>query len=251
LHADELAYLRFHAGRYLHLLRFIEAIGVAAIPVPDQPRFRILDIGPAFQTALLRARFGTVEVNTLGLQESDGSRDRFKARLLEGGRHWTVDLNESDDVAAWPDIPEHDLVIMAEVIEHLYTAPGAVLRAVATLMRDSAYLVLQTPNACALHKRLQMLAGRNPFAPIDEWREGSHFHEYTIKELVEISSRVGLKPIRIETANYFRRETPLSDLYNAVGKVLPRSLRAGITIAVQKTGSGNAITTPDRYVRAS
>jgi hypothetical protein len=239
LRTDEIAYLRFHTARYLYLLRFIEDVIGFTTPTLGPRPLRILDIGPAFQTALMRTYLPGAEVNTLGLQRADEEYGEFMTSVLTGGRHWTVDLNESANREGWPVIPEHDVVIMAEVVEHLYTAPELVLRTVSMFLCESGYLVLQTPNACALHKRLKMLVGRHPFGPIEEWRQGSHFREYTMKELAQLSLQVGLTPIRVEAANYFRRDTALSDVYNAIGKFLPPSLRAGITMALRKSGAGD------------
>ena len=235
LREDETAYLRFHRARCAYLLDFVEHAATLLSSDVTGRRLRVLDIGPAFQTVLLRARFPEAEVNTLGLATTEDDQGDFMKSVLAGGDHWTIDLNESANRVAWPAIPEHDVVVMAEVIEHLYTAPEIVLTAVSGFLRELGYLVLQTPNACALHKRLKMLVGKHPFGPIEECRTDSHFREYTKDELVDACSRVGLAPIRVGAANYFRRDSALSVSYNAVARILPSSLRAGITMTLRKS----------------
>lgn len=80
-----------------------------------------------------------------------------------------------------------------------------------------------------------MLAGSNPYGPIEDWCSGTHFHEYTVRELRQASSQLGLEPVRVEAANYFRRDDPLSNAYNTVARAFPRTLRSGLTMALRKT----------------
>ena len=65
-------------------------------------------------------------------------------------------------------IGEYDVVVMAEVIEHLYTAPSVVLPYLRTLVRPDGVLIIQTPNAAAVFRRLKLLMGSNPFTLINE-----------------------------------------------------------------------------------
>ena len=74
---------------------------------------RVLDVGPAYQTALFRAMWDGLVVDTLGFGDV-----RFAPR--DGERHFHVDLNET--VGAEVVEGGHDMVVVAEVIEHLYTA---------------------------------------------------------------------------------------------------------------------------------
>lgn len=85
---------------------------------------------------------------------------------LEGAQHVSFDLNDSQDPEHPPQVAPYDVVVMAEVIEHLYTAPTLVLTCVASWLVPGGRLVVQTPNAVALDKRVRLLCGRNPYESI-------------------------------------------------------------------------------------
>jgi SAM-dependent methyltransferase len=161
-----------------------------------------------------------LHVDTLGFADPP-----FPPR--EGERHIEADLNSP----AGDGDASYDLVVAAEVIEHLHTSPVTVLRQLATWARPGGRLLLQTPNAVALHKRLRMLAGRNPIEPIrvDAANPG-HFHEYTLGDLRDAARGAGLAVGGWRTANYFGSNRA----YAALGRVLPPSLRHGITIWLQR-----------------
>ena len=216
---EERAYLGEHRERYRLLLSLVQHADPA----------RVLDVGPAYQTEAIRTLLPGAVVDTLGFAD-----ERFQPR--EGERHVEFDLNDAQDHERWPLLPEYDLVVMAEVLEHLYTSPVLVLRFLATALAPGGHLLLQTPNAAALPNRLRLLAGHNPFEQI---REASgnpgHFREYTVRELLEIGRQAGLVPIEWRTANYFDRGSRQSWIFNAVGSVLPPRLRAGITATFRRS----------------
>ena len=147
----------------------------------------------------------------------------------------TFDLNELYYHERWPRLAPYDVIVMAEVIEHLYTGADVVLSAIATWMKPDGWLFLQTPNAAALHKRLKLLAGRNPYMSISGSRlRPPHFHELTVRELREAGHAAGLFVERVTLRNYFDRGSLLSRVYNAVCEKLPPTLRAGISMTLRK-----------------
>ena len=220
------AYLLNHCARYSLLLKRVADI-VNRNETGDQ-LLKILDIGPSFQTDILRNTYSVATVNSLGFEDL-----RFKLR--EQDRHFHFDLNDAQYEDKWPSIEKHDIIIMAEVLEHLYTSPKLVLKCVSSWLKRGGYLIIQTPNACALHKRLRMLIGRNPFEMIRDTRTNpGHFREYTISELTSISLASGFKVCRYETHNYFNVSgSNLQKVYHTSGLLLPRSLREGMTFYLQ------------------
>lgn len=212
--ADEEVYLRTHRRRYELLLELVSGVG----------HDRILVVGPSFDSTLLRERFPESVVNTLGWLDH-----RFPVREHE--RHFEVDLNHSD----YPEVEEHDVVVCGEVIEHLYVAPVPVLRFLRGALRLGGHLIVQTPNATALAKRLRMLLGRNPYDPIrDEPKNPGHFHEHTVRELLDAVEAAGLEVDRWLTANYFDHGSAKNRAYRAVSRALPPTLREGITIVAHR-----------------
>jgi Methyltransferase domain len=207
---EEQVYLRTHAERYRLLLDLVAELGAK----------RILVVGPSYESVLLRETWPETQVNTLGWLDH-----RFPLR--EGEHHMELDLNDLD----YPELELHDAVVCGEVIEHLHVSPVPVLRFLASGLEDGGHLILQTPNATALPKRLRMLLGRNPYEPIrEEPGNPGHFHEYTVGELSAAVDAAGLEVTRRLTANYFDHGSRKNRLYRTIGPVLPGTLREGITI---------------------
>ena len=212
---EDQVYLRTHRRRYAVLLELVGEL---------HPQ-RILVVGPSFESEQLRERFPEATVNTLGWLDH-----RFPLR--EGEQHWEVDLNDPGD----PAVDEHDVVVCGEVVEHLHVALVPVLRFLASALRPGGHLILQTPNATALPKRLRMLLGRNPYEPIrDEPGNPGHFHEYTLRELLEAMDAAGLEVSRSLTANYFDHGSRKNRVYRTVGPLLPGTLREGITVVARRS----------------
>jgi hypothetical protein len=185
---------------------------------------RILVVGPSYETRMLREELPEATVDTLGWYD-----DRFPLR--EGEQHVELDLNDADR----PPLEPHDVVICSEVIEHLQVAPVPVLRYLGDALTDDGRLILQTPNAASLPNRLRLLLGRNPYEAIrEEPRNPGHFHEYTVSELRDAVTAAGLEVERVLTANYFDHGSRKNRAYRAAGRVLPGTLREGITMIARR-----------------
>jgi SAM-dependent methyltransferase len=191
---------------------------------PEHPR--ILDVGPAYETELLRALPAVVD--TLGLADI-----RFPPQ--DGERHVQLDLRLADQPDEWPELDEYDVVVCAEVIEHVAVPPIHVLRLLAGALRRDGWLVLQTPNAAQFAKRLRLLAGRNPYEPLRDSSDcPGHIREYTVDELLALARESGLEVGGWLTANYFSTGTFRNRVLRRAGSLLPARLRAGITLWLRK-----------------
>jgi SAM-dependent methyltransferase len=216
------AYLESHRRRYEYLMRLILPLAVAGGAPP-----RILDIGPSYQTGLMQQLLPQSGLFTLGFHDP-----RFLAVGIDSHIHY--DLNLSADPATWPTAGPFDIVVMAEVIEHLHVAPLFVLRFVRSLVPPGGHLIIQTPNAVALIKRIRMLAGLNPFEPIrEESNNPGHFCEYTRRDLHRIAERAGWHVESSSLVNYFGRKYPLRTLYDFACNLLPGEFGDGITLVLR------------------
>lgn len=162
-------YTSYNEGRYASAFAACEAVA------PDRAT-RVLDIGFSDFTRRLRDRYD--DVWTLGF-------------VGPTEKHIVYNLNDAPHHSA-PTTERFDLICFNEVLEHLYTAPEQVLAVVAELLRPGGHLIIQTPNAAALNKRLVLLTGRNPFERVrtDLFNPG-HFRELTKAELAEVSIGAG------------------------------------------------------------
>ena len=203
-------YLRTHRQRYALLLDLVRELS------PE----RILVVGPSHESTLLRE---VAPVDTLGWADH-----RFPR--VDGERHVEHDLNDDE----YPELGSYDAIVCAEVIEHLHVSPIPVLRLLGGSLSRGGRLVVQTPNATALPKRLRMLLGQNPYDPIrDAAANPGHFHEYTVSELREAIEAAGLTVERILTANYFDHGSRKNRGFRALEPLLPGTLREGITVVAR------------------
>jgi hypothetical protein len=218
------AYKRYHERRFALLCETVTRL------VPG-PAARILDVGPNLQTAMLRRTLPSARVDTMGFAHP-------AVPPRESETHIELDLNDAVRDGSARGEAHYDLVVLAEVIEHLQVPGELVLAYFGGRLRPAGVLLVQTPNAVALHKRLRMLVGISPFEPIRLARDNpGHVHEYTLAELDAAARRAGLSPAGAITANYFGGRTRPARAYAALGRVLPPSLRHGITAWYERTST--------------
>jgi Methyltransferase domain len=226
LDAEAREYVDYHAIRYARLLDAVEHLTARLGP---RDSVHILDVGPNVQTGLLRAIQPEAIVDTVGF-----AHPAVPPRELE--RHEEFDLNQSSEPARWPELPrQYDVIILAEVLEHLHVPPSVVLEFLGRQLGRPGFIVIQTPNAAALHKRLALLLGRNPVqAPRVCHENPGHFHEYTVRELRDQVEVAGLTIYWLRAENYFG-SGPSADLYRAAGHLMPATWRHGVTACVHAT----------------
>jgi hypothetical protein len=219
-------YVAYHATRYARLL---DAVDEADGPSAGEVR-QVLDVGPNVQTALLRRAHPGAIVDTLGFAHPavpPGERER----------HTEFDLNLSAERARWPALErQYDVIVLAEVLEHLHVPPHTVLEFLGGHLRRPGHIVIQTPNGAALHKRIALLAGRNPVeAPRVCQQNPGHFHEYTVRELRDQVAASGLEIEWLRTENYFG-SGPAADVYRVAGVVMPTTWCHGVTLCARAGG---------------
>ena len=215
------------ARDYFHFHRMRFDVLVAKARRCSHPH-QILDIGPGFQTTRLQLEFPDAIVSTLGYED-----ERFRVGLR--GTHFDFDLNRAGDPSARPPVPPQDLIVMAEVIEHLQVPPLDVLTCLSSWLRPGGELLLQTPNAVSFAKRLRMLRGYNPFMmPRQPGDTSGHIREYTVAELISLGREAGLEARDVSVLNYFAHATWRGELYRRLCGLFPVNLRDGITICYVK-----------------
>ena len=214
-------YLFYHAERLSFLTHLLQKY-IADISGDTTPR--ILDVAPHFTSVLLKDFYGAqIELNTLGwLDESLVKRSDISL-------HFEFNPNDAQYKEKWIEGSLHDIVFMGEIIEHLYTAPEYVLSFIARFIGDGGLLVIQTPNAVSVRKRLRMMMGKHPYDMLDKSRHG-HFREYTVTELCQICEDAGLKPIETFYSDYWPERSPVLRLLE---RMVP-SFKKGLVIVARK-----------------
>jgi 2-polyprenyl-3-methyl-5-hydroxy-6-metoxy-1,4-benzoquinol methylase len=189
-------YEAYHSTRY----EYVIAKCLACKPSPDT---RVLDIGRSPLTLKLCLHYR--RVTSLGFPLSPDQR-RIQAEFKTSASidHIEFDLNNARTVERLDSDDKFDLVLFAETVEHLITPPELVFNFLKSMLATNGIIICQTPNAVALHKRIQILLGYNPYERLryDVFNPG-HIREYTKRELLEIGQRAGLQVVEHEYRDYF------------------------------------------------
>lgn len=91
-----------------------------------------------------------------------------------------------------------DVVIFAEILEHLLNDPVKVLREIKRVLKPNAHLILTTPNASRLENIANLIDGNNIYDQYSGYGPyGRHNREYTISELEILLNHVGFEVLEI------------------------------------------------------
>jgi len=232
LNKEAAEYLRVHEKRYSYLFNMIKKIRTGI----EKDHVITLDIGPSLFTKLLEAEFNSDTILSLGLEHEESRGGHLPANVeLDKDHYFYFNLNDTQQPEKWLYLPSCDIIIMAEVLEHLYTAPTLVLKFLNNCLLPGGYLVIQTPNAASLKNRLSMLFGKNPFHMIRENADNpGHFREYTLKELLQIAEKTGFSVVEKNIQSYFTPVNSVESAYVAATNLLPQKFKDGITIVLKK-----------------
>ena len=223
LNDEQKLYLNIHAKRFKIIIYLID----------KNPKIKVLDIGPSFLSELLYQMFGD-NLTLLGFK-NDAS---FGGHLPNSSIFEKVKLIEQDlnflKVSSISN-QKFDLIICGEVMEHLYTSPKLLFQNFHQLLKKNGVLIIQTPNAVALKKRLAMLLGKNPFEiPRENLQNPGHYREYTSDELIRFGKENHFNIKKIIMDEYFEYPSKTSKIYRSVKSLIPKGLRSGITIVYQR-----------------
>jgi 2-polyprenyl-3-methyl-5-hydroxy-6-metoxy-1,4-benzoquinol methylase len=177
---EESAYYDQFRDRYRRTLSWIQK----AIPRGG----RVLDIGSGQFAVLCRHMLGA-QCDVLDIDS------RSAEALRTNGIGFTqLDLSRQVYTAS----AAYDLVVMAEVIEHVPTPPYVVFGNLRTAIRPGGYLLVTTPNLYRLRNLLRMALGKRIFdyflVPGPEQPLG-HFIEYAREQLEWHVTRAGLEVV--------------------------------------------------------
>lgn len=184
----ELEYFLIHKDRYRTILHHIQHLNLPA-------RAKVLDVGcypPHMFIALQK----------MGFELSGISSEHEPVKTKN-----VVVLNiEKDELPFKKEF--FDVVLFSEVMEHLVVNPLVYLEKFKTVLKKDGVLLVTTPNAAGLHKRIPALLGRSTYFPLEQvyqtkLDDGSIYHrhnrEYTKKELEEILQKAGFSSVDVKT----------------------------------------------------
>jgi 2-polyprenyl-3-methyl-5-hydroxy-6-metoxy-1,4-benzoquinol methylase len=190
-------------GRF-HVHRFEITYKLCCELAPDKDSI-VCDVGRGPFTERLAQRYSEVWSLGFALDADDGGHREQGA--LPNVKHIPFDLNKSIDVTSWKTARDKfDLIVCAETIEHLHTPPEFTLMMLGSLLRPSGQLLITTPNAAGITRRLKLLLGVHPYERIRYFAENpGHFREYTRKELIDVGQKAGLSVRGCRTVNFYKQ----------------------------------------------
>lgn len=219
-------YFAYNRDRYVALA---DVVGEVLERTPAHERACVLDVGPGYQTLMLRRLWPELHIDTIGFPD-----DKFPP--AEGEHRAEFDLNDAGDHSRWPSLPRtYDVVLYCEVVEHLYTSPTHSLRFLASTLARNGYMIVTTPNGIALHRRLRLLAGINPQELIrEDLTNPGHYREYGRRELIALAAEAGLSPVFSRMGHYTTTGSLQSRAFGALTRVLPNDLRKDMTVVFER-----------------
>lgn len=222
------SYVGYHSRRFAMLVMMLKQMSIG-------PASRILDVGPTFSSILFHRELGC-RVDSISFAPDEST---------PFGVNYHFDLNLSQDPADWRlDMGRYPVIVFAEVVEHLYTNPKKAFAYLRELIEPNGYLIVQTPNAVALRKRISLLLGKHPFEELSEYRERpGHFRESTLAELVRYATAANFDIVLAKTYNYFnptyrqntRKVSPLAGrLYYRLNDWVPGNLKPNCMLVLKR-----------------
>lgn len=220
LNKEELEYLNSQALRLAYTTNLIQEF------CNHHRVKKILDIGPHFLTRCIKEFIKPdISVSTLGY----AYEKLVPSNIIE--EHVTYDLNDflNKKSVFFKNAP-FDLIIFCETIEHLFISPSLILDFLKNLLiSTNGGLLIQTPNAVTITKRIKMLLGENPFELLrEDFEYKGHIREYTMAELQNYGNMMGFSVWRKEYCNYWLQLTS-----NKILRIIEASIpnfRKGIII---------------------
>lgn len=201
--------------RYLYSLSMLSKI-------PELKRKKVLDIGTGIGIMPVALRKLGVIANGLDRYIfPDANNAMFGLPHIEELKKiWAVEnvqvFNNDIYENKLPEtIGTPDVIISEATIEHLKD-PKKFLERCHSLLSKDGYLLITTPNAATLIKRLRFLFGKSPNWPITEFfKDGEnftgHWREYTLSELVYMCETSGFEIIEAKNVNALAKFKSLKD----------------------------------------
>jgi SAM-dependent methyltransferase len=134
---------------------------------------------------------------------------------------------------------EFDIVIFAEIIEHLLNDPCKVLREIKRVLKPGGSLIVTTPNVARLENIARLIAGENIYDPYSGYGPyGRHNREYTRLELATLLQFEGFDVKEQFTADvHENRAAAYADLANLKSRLAPRKNDLGQYIFIKAANS--------------
>lgn len=174
------------------LSKYLIIISWIMTKVPPKSKVKVLSIGsgPCDLEAIL-SKMGYDVTAIDDLNDHWHLIGKNRERIKDFAKQMNIKLIV--EPAGLPQITENsfDVVLLIDVIEHLHNSPRELLNYVISSLKPNGLLLIETPNAVSLAKRLKVLLGKSNQVNVNYWywtigEYRSHTREYTRSELRRI-----------------------------------------------------------------
>ena len=155
----------------------------------DRTGLEVLDVGCGFATTSesIQKRGNRVT----GIESSDDALPRARTRI---GHVVHADLQDLDGVRRALQGKQFDIIIFADVLEHL-AWPEGVLRSYRQFLRPGGSIIVSLPNVGLWSVRLSLLAGRFEYADTGVL-DRTHLRFFTRRTMRRLLDDAGFTPVR-------------------------------------------------------
>lgn len=174
----------------VHKKRFWELFNAAGMLISQKPSPCLLEFGVSEYSRFYKKLFPGLELELADRPVDEnyiGFTPRVACKISGCENYHVLDLNNPDSIIKTID-RRYDLIICAEVLEHLVVNPVSLLGGLLGLLKDDGFLYLTTPNFFRTENTNLLKKHINPQAvypaPGGNWDAHYHFREYGLKELL-------------------------------------------------------------------
>ena len=181
---------------------------ISKILLREAPRgSRVLDVGcgPCDLTAIL-ARLGYQMVGVDDLKDPWHLVGDNRKRIMDFAQRSGITLMVEPIEKASLKQNSFDAALLIDILEH-YPNPRFLLNRVISALKPSGLLLIGTPNAVALAKRVFVVMGKSNYPNVNfvyfnvgDYR--GHVREYTVEELKRILKLSGLTEVTVKLTNH-------------------------------------------------
>lgn len=183
-------YFNFHKNRFDFLLGVLTDY--------FKPGAKFLDIGSFNGYLMLGAKLIGYEASGTDLQQFIENTKNFSS--FYGFNNLAADL--SFEPLPYPD-NSFDLILFSETLEHLNFYPLNLFKEISRVLRPDGSVVITTPNLLRLNNVLKMIIGQSINHEIEKpYGPGTHYREYSFKEIEYLGEQVNLKIFSHQTLNF-------------------------------------------------
>ncbi|MDA8742101.1 class I SAM-dependent methyltransferase [bacterium] len=126
-----------------------------------------------------------------------------------------------------------DVIVMSEVIEHLFFNPARCLMDLKRTLQPGGKLIITTPNVFRVANTVKMLTCKNIFALPSKGPSG-HFKEYSLQDLEDFAYICNLKVTDAELKNLFRNPSKTVNFFMQLLSLVDPRRKDSIHITLQK-----------------